>query len=79
MPTDIKNRLVTEVQNYIRANHRMPTKIHLTLEEETELYMLTPEQIGSLSAKIAEHGTRSAMKRILGMEIFWDAEHFRIE
>jgi hypothetical protein len=75
----MKNRLTTYVREYIRTNHRTPTKIHVTLEDEILLSTLTPEEFAGLAPGLFQDGQRSAMPRIYNMDVIWDADALRLE
>lgn len=56
-----------------------PMKIYLTPEDEEELATSGPDVVGRVMYdKIQEVGIRKAMRRYMGMRIFWDAEETRV-
>jgi len=73
MAVDLKN-------HFEEITHKSPNTIHVTKEMENNIYLLTPNEVGDETcAKIREHGPRHVFERILGMEVVWDANEFRVE
>lgn len=87
LPPNAENNATTGVRKRvfdailaIKFTGREPKKIFLTPEDEAELTAAGPEIHGAvLWQQIQEQGLRAALKRYLGMRVFWDSDVTKVE
>ena len=59
---------------FIREHRRDPTVVHLDLDDELDLSMLTGHFSQDTINKINAQGARAAVDKLAGMSVEWDAD-----
>lgn len=80
----IMARIAAKIREYGDTNSGIPTKLHLRRTDELGLADLHPFEIGhELKSLIAVDGPKEAFnkmgEKILGLQVVWDADEFKVE
>ena len=78
MAKDIRNRIIKSSNQFEVKNHKHPTKLHLTLDDEGDLLRVLPEISESLAERAFTKGVRAAVPKILGCQVVYGAEEFKV-
>ena len=80
---NVKRKIIDKQKKFIIETRQKPQKVYLTIKEEAELCELTRADAGELVEQILLFGPRNTFRdkgnMILGLEIVWDAEEFKVE
>ena len=75
----IRDRVFDQI-TAIKFQGGEPQKIYLTPEDERELSEAGPDVLGRVVYdRVQEVGIREALKRYMGMRVFWDADETKVK
>lgn len=78
--TNFRQMVVDLKNNFEGITQKSPNIIYVTKQMENNIHLLTPNEVGDETCvKIREHGPRHVFKHIMGMEVVWDADMFRVD
>lgn len=78
--TNFRQMVVNLKGDFEGITHKSPNIIYVTKQMENNIHLLTPSEVGEETCvNIREHGPRHVFKHILGMEVVWDADDFRVD
>lgn len=78
MAKDIRNRIFKSRNQFENKHHKQPAKMFLTLKDESDLLKVLPKISEGLAERAFTEGLRSAIPKILGCQVVYGADKFRL-
>ena len=79
MSADIRGRIIRAWNQFENKHNKQPTKLHLTIDDEWEVFAILPKISESLAQKAFIEGVRVAVPKIFGFSVIYRAKEFRLE
>jgi hypothetical protein len=80
---DIRWQVNKKIHEFIKKNGYIPTKVYLPYDKELEIGNLIADDIGGpVASEMFVNGVRKALMEkgtLVGLEIVWDANEFKVE
>ncbi len=78
MAKDIRNRIFKSRNQFENKHHKQPAKLFLTLDDESDLMMVLPKISEGLAERAFTEGVRTAVPKILGCQVVYGADKFKL-
>jgi hypothetical protein len=76
---DLHQKIVKHLKRFQDKHGKPPQKIYLTLDDESDVWEMLSGVDGNLKGKAFVEGIRKTVPKILGLQVVYDADKFKLE